>query len=218
MKTQRITTEIAQAADAIRAGQLVAVPTETVYGLAGNGLDPKAVAQIYEVKGRPSVKPLSLMVHDASAMARYCDPVPQAAHTLAEAFWPGPLTIVLRAKACVPEIVRAGGQTVGLRCPDHPATLALIEAVENGTDYSGPGFTSVYFHHQRNILPFMETFGLEKLHLFGQEGFLAPNKFDLAGRDRAERERWLELAKRTIELPELLNWSEHAMYIGRKLP
>lgn len=130
MKTQRITTEIAQAADAIRAGQLVAVPTETVYGLAGNGLDPKAVAQIYEVKGRPSVKPLSLMVHDASAMARYCDPVPQAAHTLAEAFWPGPLTIVLRAKACVPEIVRAGGQTVGLRCPDHPATLALIEAAQ----------------------------------------------------------------------------------------
>lgn len=130
MKTQRITTEIAQAADAIRAGQLVAVPTETVYGLAGNGLDPKAVAQIYEVKGRPSVKPLSLMVHDASAMARYCDPVPQAAHTLAEAFWPGPLTIVLRAQACVPEIVRAGGETVGLRCPDHPATLALIEAAQ----------------------------------------------------------------------------------------
>ena len=98
MKTQRITTEIAQAADAIRAGQLVAVPTETVYGLAGNGLDPKAIAQIYEVKGRPSVKPLSLMVHDASAMARYCDPVPQAAYTLAEAFWPGPLTIVLRGR------------------------------------------------------------------------------------------------------------------------
>ena len=124
MKTQRITTEIAQAADAIRTGQLVAVPTETVYGLAGNGLDPKAVAQIYEVKGRPSVKPLSLMVHDASAMARYCDPVPQAAYTLTEAFWPGPLTIVLRAKACVPEIVRAGGETVGLRCPNHPARPA----------------------------------------------------------------------------------------------
>ena len=130
MKTQRITTEIAQAADAIRAGQLVAGPTETVYGLAGNGLDPKAVVQIYEVKGRPSVKPLSLMVHDASAMAHYCAPVPQAAYMLAEAFWPGPLTIVLRAKACVPEIVRAGGQTVGLRCPDHPATLALIEAAQ----------------------------------------------------------------------------------------
>ena len=130
MNTKRITTEIAQAADAIRAGQLVAVPTETVYGLAGNGLDPAAVAQIYEVKGRPSVKPLSLMVHDASAMARYCADVPPAAYMLAEAFWPGPLTIVLRAQDCVPEIVRAGGQTVGLRCPDHPATLALIEAAQ----------------------------------------------------------------------------------------
>ena len=130
MNTKRITTEIAQAADAIRAGQLVAVPTETVYGLAGNGLDPAAVAQIYEIKGRPAVKPLSLMVHDASAMARYCADVPPAAYTLAEAFWPGPLTIVLRAQGCVPEIVRAGGQTVGLRCPDHPATLALIEAAQ----------------------------------------------------------------------------------------
>ena len=70
------------------------------------------------------------MVHDASAMARYCADVPPAAYTLAEAFWPGPLTIVLRAQDCVPEIVRAGGQTVGLRCPDHPATLALIEAAQ----------------------------------------------------------------------------------------
>ena len=128
MNTKRITTEIAQAAEAIRAGQLVAVPTETVYGLAGNGLDPDAVVQIYEVKCRPAVKPLSLMVHDASAMARYCIDVPPAAYTLAEAFWPGPLTIVLRAQDCVPEIVRAGGETVGLRCPDHPVTLALIEA------------------------------------------------------------------------------------------
>ena len=130
MNTKRITTEITQAAEAIRAGQLVGVPTETVYGLAGNGLDPDAVAQIYEVKGRPAVKPLSLMVHDASAMARYCIDVPPAAYTLAEAFWPGPLTIVLRAQDCVPEIVRAGGETVGLRCPDHPATLALIEAAQ----------------------------------------------------------------------------------------
>ena len=128
MNTKRITTEIAQAADAIRAGQLVAVPTETVYGLAGNGLDPAAVAQIYEIKGRPAVKPLSLMVHDASAMARYCADVPPAAYTLAEAFWPGPLTLVLEAKKdVVPSIVRAGKDTVGLRCPAHPLTLSLLE-------------------------------------------------------------------------------------------
>lgn len=108
-------------------GGLVAVPTETVYGLAGNGLDEKAVAEIYEVKGRPEVKPLSLMVHDAASMERYCENVPPQAYTLAKKFWPGPLTIVMKAKPCVPEIVRAGGETVGLRCPDHPLTLELLE-------------------------------------------------------------------------------------------
>lgn len=130
MKTERITTEIARAAEMLRAGGLVAVPTETVYGLAGNGLDPSAVEQIYEVKGRPAVKPLSLMVHDAGAMEQYCKEVPEAAYTLAEHFWPGPLTIVMRAKDCVPEIVRAGGETVGLRCPDHPVTLALLQTAQ----------------------------------------------------------------------------------------
>ena len=132
MKTQRITTEIAQAADAIRAGQLVAVPTETVYGLAGNGLDPKAVAQIYEVKGRPSVKPLSLMVHDASAMARYCADVPPAAYTLAEAFWPGPLTLVLPRARSVLDAVTGGLDTVALRIPAHPLARAVLEEFGGG--------------------------------------------------------------------------------------
>lgn len=130
MKTERMTTEITRAAETLRDGGLVAVPTETVYGLAGNGLDPDAVERIYEVKGRPAVKPLSLMVHDAGAMAQYCSQVPEAAYALAERFWPGPLTIVLRAKDCVPEIVRAGGATVGLRCPDHPATLELLRQAQ----------------------------------------------------------------------------------------
>lgn len=127
MKTERIATRLDHGAALLRAGELVAVPTETVYGLAGNGLDAAVVEQIYEVKGRPAVKPLSLMVHDAGALSRYCRDVPQAAYTLAEKFWPGPLTIVLPAADCVPEVVRAGGGTVGLRCPDHPATLALLE-------------------------------------------------------------------------------------------
>ena len=123
MKTAVITENPEQAAELIRTGGLVAVPTETVYGLAGNGLDPEAVHRIYEVKGRPEVKPLSLMVHDAAAMEHYCEDVPEAAYVLAEKVWPGPLTIVLKAKPCVPSIVRAGGETVGLRCPDHPLTL-----------------------------------------------------------------------------------------------
>jgi len=127
MKTAVITENIAQAAELIRSGGLVAVPTETVYGLAGNGLNEQAVSEIYRVKGRPEVKPLSLMVHGPEAMAEYCREVPEAAYVLAEKFWPGPLTIVLKAKPTVPSIVRAGGDTVGLRCPDHPLTLSLLE-------------------------------------------------------------------------------------------
>ena len=78
MKTQTITTEIPDAAKIIKKGGLVAVPTETVYGLAGNGLDKKAVEEIYEVKGRPAIKPLSLMVPDSAAMKKYCVDVPKA--------------------------------------------------------------------------------------------------------------------------------------------
>lgn len=126
METRIIKDDIPAAAEIIKNGGLVAVPTETVYGLAGNGLDESVVRQIYEVKGRPAVKPLSLMVPDKSAMAEYCEAVPEAALCLAEKFWPGPLTIVLKAKPNVPAIVRAGGATVGLRCPDHPLTLEAL--------------------------------------------------------------------------------------------
>ena len=128
--------ELKEAAALLRAGQLVAVPTETVYGLAGNGLDETAVEQIYEVKGRPQVKPLSLMVPDALAMERCCREVPPQAHALAKHFWPGPLTIVLRSKDLVPAIVRAGGETVGLRCPDHPMTLDLLRL--SGIPFAAP--------------------------------------------------------------------------------
>ena len=128
--------ELGRAAELLQKGQLVAVPTETVYGLAGNGLDEKAVEAIYEVKGRPAVKPLALMVPGAEAMERYCDPVPPQAKRLAARFWPGPLTIVLKAEPLVPEIVRAGGETVGLRCPDHPLTLELLRRA--GVPFAAP--------------------------------------------------------------------------------
>lgn len=130
MITKCFTGDMAQAAEILRAGGLVAVPTETVYGLAGNGLDAAAVEKIYEVKGRPAVKPLSLMVHDSGAIGDYCEDVPAGAYKLAEKFWPGPLTIVLKARDIVPEIVRAGGETLGLRCPDHKMTLDLLRAAK----------------------------------------------------------------------------------------
>ena len=127
MKTERITENMERAAEFIQRGSLVAVPTETVYGLAGNGLNAEAVSRIYEVKGRPAIKPLSLMVPSSEAMDLYCHDVPKQARALAAKFWPGPLTIVLPAREEIPEIVLAGGKTVGLRCPDHPLTLSLLK-------------------------------------------------------------------------------------------
>ena len=136
MKTIRTKRNIATLADILKTGGLVAVPTETVYGLAGNALDAAAVQRIYEVKGRPEVKPLSVMVPDEAAMERWCVDVPRAAHALARRFWPGPLTIVLRSGAAVPALTRAGGATVGLRCPDHALTLALLR--EAGLPLAAP--------------------------------------------------------------------------------
>ncbi len=130
METLNLSGKTAQAADLLKAGGLVAVPTETVYGLAANGFDEHAVSRIYEVKGRPEVKPLSLMVKGAEAFELLCEEVPKAAYTLADIFWPGPLTIVLKAKKTIPDIVRAGGETVGLRCPDHPQLRELLNAVD----------------------------------------------------------------------------------------
>ena len=124
------------AAEIICAGGLVAVPTETVYGLAGNGMDEKAVEKIYEVKGRPAIKPLSLMVASPEEIGRFAVDVPDAAKALAEKFWPGPLTIVLKANPNIPEIVRAGGDTIGLRCPDHALTLKALR--EAGVPFAAP--------------------------------------------------------------------------------
>ena len=136
MQTKVFKNDLSEAAELIRAGALVAVPTETVYGLAGNGLDEGAVRDIYEVKGRPAVKPLSLMVPGRETMELYCDDVPAAAGALADRFWPGPLTIVLRAKSFIPSIVLAGGDTVGMRCPDHPMTLELLRLA--GVPFAAP--------------------------------------------------------------------------------
>ena len=130
MKTERITDNIEKAADILRAGGLVAVPTETVYGLAGNALDAAAVGQIYAVKGRPEVKALSIMVPGPEAIGLWSVDAPSAALALAERFWPGPLTLVLPAAKRIPALTLAGGHTVGLRCPDQAQTLALLRALE----------------------------------------------------------------------------------------
>ena len=114
------------AANYILEGQLVAIPTETVYGLGANGLDENAVAKIFEAKGRPQDNPLILHVADASDIERFCHSIPQAAFTLAEAFWPGPLTMVLPARDTVPKRTTANLDTVAVRCPDCEITRQII--------------------------------------------------------------------------------------------
>jgi L-threonylcarbamoyladenylate synthase len=122
--------ELKRAAGLIRAGALVAFPTETVYGLGANALDTRAVAEIYAAKGRPRTSPL--IVHVASLdMARSLTAAwPDAATRLAERFWPGPLTLVLQKGSPIPDIVTAGLPTVGIRMPAHPVALALIEMAD----------------------------------------------------------------------------------------
>lgn len=126
--------EIEKAARLLRAGRLVVFPTETVYGLGANALDPEAVARIFAVKGRPSTSPLIVHVGSIEMAKSLVADWPEAAELLARRFWPGPLTIVLpgkieRGSAVIPPIVTAGLATVGLRMPAHAVALALIRAV-----------------------------------------------------------------------------------------
>lgn len=123
-------TNIDVAAKLLRDGALVAIPTETVYGLAANALNPEAVLRIYEAKGRPAFNPLIVHVHDAGEFEKYAQEVPAIVKELALEFCPGPLTFVLPKKSIVPDIVTGGGETVALRVPGHPLTLKLLAQLE----------------------------------------------------------------------------------------
>ena len=120
--------QIEAAAAILRRGGLLAIPTETVYGLGANGLDEAAVAGIFGAKGRPQDNPLILHVPSADWLARCCAGVPETAYRLAEAFWPGPLTMILKKADAVPPRTTGGLDTVGVRCPDHAVTRAIIAA------------------------------------------------------------------------------------------
>ncbi len=114
------------AAELIKRGELVALPTETVYGLGANGLDETAVAKIFEAKGRPQDNPLILHISGPEQMEQFCHHIPQSAYALASAFWPGPLTVVLPARDTVPRRTTGGLDTVALRCPDNAVTREII--------------------------------------------------------------------------------------------
>ena len=116
----------ATAANIIMQGGLVAIPTETVYGLGANGLDENAVAKIFEAKGRPQDNPLILHIAGPEQIELFCHHIPQAAYDLAEKFWPGPLTMVLPARSSVPKRTTGGLSTVAVRCPDSDVTREII--------------------------------------------------------------------------------------------
>lgn len=125
----KIGTDLAYAAYLLSQGEVVAIPTETVYGLAANALDPDAVLRIYEAKDRPRFNPLILHVPSINAFQLYAREIPEACRLLAEAFSPGPLTFLLPKRPEVPDIVTAGSDLVALRIPNHPVALELLSGL-----------------------------------------------------------------------------------------
>ena len=124
--------ELERAVTILRAGGLVAFPTETVYGLGADAADPAAVGRIFATKGRPAGHPVIVHLGSADLLDAWAEDVPPAAHLLADAFWPGPLTLILRRTERVPDAVTGGRDTVGIRVPDHPVARALLTAFAGG--------------------------------------------------------------------------------------
>ena len=151
----------ALAAQILLQGELVALPTETVYGLGANGLDPDAVRKIFEAKGRPQDNPLILHVTDIKQAEALCHDIPESAYALAKAFWPGPLTMVLPAKDIIPKCTTAGLPTVAVRCPDNETTreiirLAGIPVAAPSANLSGKPSTTTadhVFHDHNGKIP-----------------------------------------------------------------
>ncbi|HLE42940.1 MAG TPA: L-threonylcarbamoyladenylate synthase [Methylomirabilota bacterium] len=120
--------DVAAAARVLKDGGLVAFPTETFYGLGAHALDPAAVARVFGAKGRPADKPLLVLVDSMAMAAEVATEIPERARRLAARYWPGPLTLILRARPHVPPALTAGTATIGLRISDHPVALALVRA------------------------------------------------------------------------------------------
>lgn len=132
MRDDLVTTDVGRAAAAIRRGGLVAMPTETVYGLAADATNPAAVARIFEIKGRPADHPLIVHLADSGQLDEWAAVVPGPARLLVAAAWPGPLTIILPRAVGVLDVVTGGHDTVGLRVPAHPVAHRLLDAVGVG--------------------------------------------------------------------------------------
>lgn len=122
--------DIDAAVRVLKEGDLVGIPTETVYGLAGNALDAEVVLKIFEVKQRPAFDPLIVHIGNRETLHRFVPDIPRKAEKLAENFWPGPLTLILPKNSLIPDVVTSGLATVAVRMPDHPLTLRLLNLID----------------------------------------------------------------------------------------
>ena len=129
-------TSVSEAADLLKAGEVVAIPTETVYGLAGNAYNPEALAKIFAAKERPTFDPLIVHIADIAELENVARDIPKSAYRLAEAFWPGPMTIILPKKDCIPDLCTSGLPSVAVRFPSHPVAQAIIK--ESGLPLAAP--------------------------------------------------------------------------------
>jgi L-threonylcarbamoyladenylate synthase len=159
----RIGHSLDEAALHLRKGELVGIPTETVYGLAANALDEKAVQKIFQVKNRPLFNPLIVHVPHVSHFEKYAEAIPELCYKLAQAFCPGPITFVLPKKTIIPDHTTGGGNSVALRIPNHPLTLALLQSLDfplaapsaNPSGYVSP-VTAQHVYEQLNAkLPYI---------------------------------------------------------------
>ena len=129
--SQCTTNALQTAAQTLLEGNLVAFPTETVYGLGADALNKQAVARIYEAKGRPADHPLIVHIHSTQVMGQWVDDVPEYAIALARDFWPGPMTLIFKRSSLAQDFITGGQDTVGIRVPNHVVALALLEAFHN---------------------------------------------------------------------------------------
>ena len=129
-------TSVSEAARLLKEGEVVAIPTETVYGLAGNAFEPKALAKIFAAKERPTFDPLIVHIADIDQLTDIAKDIPDEAYKLAEAYWPGPMTIILPKKDCFPDLCTSGLPSVAVRFPSHPVAQAIIK--ESGLPLAAP--------------------------------------------------------------------------------
>ncbi len=129
-------TSVSEAARLLKEGEVVAIPTETVYGLAGNAFEPKALAKIFAAKERPTFDPLIVHIADIAQLTDIAKDIPNSAYKLAEAYWPGPMTIILPKKDCIPDLCTSALPSVAVRFPSHPIAQAIIK--ESGLPLAAP--------------------------------------------------------------------------------